>query len=134
MFVAGGVGMAVAALGGEELQGRWLELVVGWLSGDLSVGAGDATHKAQRHWSCWSYLWRLGLTVVKYSEKKRSPLSFGRVSAFGKGMVTPQSFAMALMYCNSLWLEYGTIFSQPAGILLLSSMDVPLAVATRDLL
>jgi hypothetical protein len=63
-------------------------------------------HSGHKQQSSVSYDYFRGSTVVKYSEKKRSPLSGGNVSAFGKAIVRlPASVAILLMCDNSRWLK-----------------------------
>ena len=52
----------------------------------FSVDCGGNSHFAQRHRSSESYFCRNGLTVERYSEKNRSPLSAGNSSTFRKGL------------------------------------------------
>ena len=57
------------------------------------------------------------------SEKKRSPLSFGNVSALGNGGAQPTSTAILFKYWSSEWFQYGTILSQAAGMRRRSSTE-----------
>lgn len=61
----------------------------------------------------------ISLILVRYSEKKRSPLSFGKLSRFLNGKfccVIPASNAIVLICCNSVWLKKLTTPSNAAGI------------------
>ena len=63
------------------------------------------TQELHKHRSLSSNFGFVCLIQVKYSEKKRSPLSLGSISTFLNGkheFVMPMSCAIWLMYCSSV--------------------------------
>jgi len=66
------------------------------------------------------YLCFIGSTKLIHSEKKRSPLSGGNLSASGNDITMPMSLAMRFMCQSSEWFQCGTTFSHAAGNCFLS--------------
>jgi len=88
------------------------------LTGSLVVGGSTPVQEQHKHMSSPFCVGFSFFIHVKYSEKKRSPLSGMSVSAFGNGVVVaPADLARVLMYVSSELLKYLTTVSHAAGIL-----------------
>ena len=70
-------------------------------SDDVFVVAFFFVHNSHRHMSFSSYFCFVGLYTAMKSEKKRSPLSSGNISASGKGAAAPTRSDSALTKASS---------------------------------
>jgi hypothetical protein len=80
--MVGGDGKSSCCVGDGVIVDAWSSQTFCW----TSCGLRSERHRLQTHRSLQSYCCLMGSTNVKYSEKKRSPLSLGNISTAWKGL------------------------------------------------